>query len=515
MKIIFRVDASVQMGTGHVMRCLTLADSLRGAGAGVFFICRELPGHLCDFIDQKGYNVYRLPYRETDTFAIQEGTKHAKLLGVSMEADAEATESLLKRDQGIQWLIVDHYGIDKRWEARQRPYIKKIMVIDDLADRQHDCDVLLDQNYYEQSETRYDDLVPDHCKKLLGPKYVLLRPEFSEARKNLRNRDGIIRRILVFFGGADPENVTKKALEAVHLLNRPDIAVDVVVGSSNPHKENVKLLCVSMPNTHYYCQVENMAKMMFQADLCIGAGGSSVWERCSVALPSLVIAIAENQIQMIEIMAKDAFLLYGGWYKNVTVRHLNEDLQFLLRHRELLSWFSVRSQTLVDGNGTSRVQRLLQHDSESLQFRRIAPTDSKRVYEWRNHPEVRKYSFNSSFLEWEEHKRWFEKQLQSNDTIMLMAVIKNTPIGVLRYDFNIRHAKVSMYLDQSQIGIGIGANVLRQGNKWLKETYPEIESVNAEIMAENAASIKTFERAGFKKKHTTYSYSFWEDLVTF
>ncbi|HDL08410.1 MAG TPA: UDP-2,4-diacetamido-2,4,6-trideoxy-beta-L-altropyranose hydrolase [Desulfobacteraceae bacterium] len=232
--LIIRADASVQIGTGHVMRCLTLADELRERGADIIFVCREFDGNLCGYIEEKHYIVHRLPVSNEQEHNIEGNLKHAVWLGADWQTDARQVEEIIKGvDTPPDWLVVDHYAIDERWEGHLRPYCKKIMAIDDLADRPHDCDLLLDQNFYENLESRYDGLVPAWCKKLLGPKYALLRPEFREARKNLRKRDGHVKRIMIFFGGSDPSNETAKALEAVRMLNRPDIAVDVVVGAFN------------------------------------------------------------------------------------------------------------------------------------------------------------------------------------------------------------------------------------------------------------------------------------------
>ncbi|MFH1884106.1 MAG: UDP-2,4-diacetamido-2,4,6-trideoxy-beta-L-altropyranose hydrolase, partial [Planctomycetota bacterium] len=227
---IIRADASGQIGTGHVMRCLTLADELRGRGAEVIFVCREFAGNLCGYIEEKGYIVHRLPVSNDQEHDFESNLKHASWLGADWQTDARQVEEVFKDlDTHLDWLVVDHYALDEKWEGYLRPYVKKIMVIDDLADRAHDCDLLMDQNFHENLESRYDGLVPPGCIKLLGPKYAALRPEFREVRKNLRKRDGHVKRIMIFFGGSDPTNETAKTLEAMYMLNRPDVAVDVVV----------------------------------------------------------------------------------------------------------------------------------------------------------------------------------------------------------------------------------------------------------------------------------------------
>lgn len=330
----FRVDSSIQMGTGHLMRCLTLADALRKKESNVSFICRELPGNICDLIEKKGFKVYRLPYATVKYHSANQSSGYAQWLGVSWKEDAEQTMAVLaKEERVIDWLIIDHYALDKQWETLIRPFVGKIMVIDDLADRPHNCDLLLDQNLYEDIETRYEGLVPNHCQLLLGPRYALLRQEFIDARKNLRERDGSIKNILIFFGGVDPTNETLKALEAIQLLNRPDIAIDVVVGESNPHKDKIEDVCSAMPNAHYHCQVDSMAQLMANADLAIGGGGTTTWERCLLALPAIVLVIAENQMETTKAVAKAGAICNLGWSRLVSIEKLMAAIKKVLENK--------------------------------------------------------------------------------------------------------------------------------------------------------------------------------------
>jgi len=364
MKVFIRADASTQIGTGHVMRCLTLAGDLRQFGMEVSFISRELPGDLCDYVESKGFSVHRL-IAEVDS-----KVDYWEWLGENWLADAKKTREIILNQAGEQSdigsvntkdaisnqaslldeglinkssqiaaqvffasapngeggsninLVVDNYAIDHKWESFLRPYVNKILIIDDLANRTHDCDLLLDQNYYHDLEHRYDGLLPQTCRKLLGPEYALLRPEFHQAKKTLRKRDGKIRRILVFFGGSDPTNETKKALEAIKQLNRPEIAVDVVVGTANSYQEEIKQICSEMPNTTYHCQVENMAELMAAADLAIGAGGATTWERLYLELPTIAIAVAENQVETLEALGEAEMVWYLGKNNEMPLKSL-------------------------------------------------------------------------------------------------------------------------------------------------------------------------------------------------
>ncbi|UPW83778.1 UDP-2,4-diacetamido-2,4,6-trideoxy-beta-L-altropyranose hydrolase [Lysinibacillus sp. Ag94] len=276
--VIIRTDASVDIGSGHVMRCLTIAHNLKLEGCSVRFWMEPHAGNLIDYVAQQGY------------------------------------ETIVKAEQADLY-IIDHYGIDMEWEQNIRAYTKKIVVIDDLA-RVHDCDSLLDQNVVPNFEDRYDELVPKHCIKLLGPKYLIMREEFIEARHQIRQRNQEIQRLLVFMGGTDPTNETLKILNALEELTFAH--VDVVVGNGNVHKEEIEQICRER-NYHYHCQVSYMAQLMRQADFSIGAGGSSMWERCYVGLPSSSTIVANNQLITTNYADQLGAVINLGWHEDVTV----------------------------------------------------------------------------------------------------------------------------------------------------------------------------------------------------
>lgn len=302
MNILIRTDASVAIGSGHLMRCLTLADQLRSEGAEVAFICRDLPGSMFDLLHACGYRFAKLPVSEAGK--------------VVQKFDAEETIKAASQlfPHGADWLVVDHYELDAEWENMLRSNANRLMVIDDLANRSHDCDLLLDQNYYRDLGRRYQGLVPEQCVTLLGPSYVLLRPEFANARQRLRTRDGSVRRVLIFFGGSDPTNQTQKAVEALRMLERHDIEVDVVVGSANPNRNSIQTLCARIPNVVFHCQVPNMAELILNADLGIGAGGATMWERCCLGLPAITVVFAANQERATEDVAGIGAIEYLGWF---------------------------------------------------------------------------------------------------------------------------------------------------------------------------------------------------------
>lgn len=340
MNIVFRVDASICIGTGHVMRCITLADLLRAKGAQVFFVCASFEGNLNGLIINKGYRILLI---STINFHSTE------INSWDWQTDAVSTLDVLHSEKMVvDYLIIDHYGLDHRWEQQMRSYSKKIIVIDDSANREHDCDLLLDQNYYKDKNERYDGLVSPTCKRLLGPEYALLRTEFWEIGQAKIDRDGRVRRILVFFSGSDPTNETLKALDALMQIDRSMLHIDVIVGQSNPNREDIYLRCKALSNVHYHCQVENMAEMMANADLAIGAGGVTMWERCYLGLPAITIIIADNQRETTEAVAEYGAIWNLGWHEFVTSRNIADTINKAINSQLNLREMSKRALQLLN-----------------------------------------------------------------------------------------------------------------------------------------------------------------------
>jgi UDP-2,4-diacetamido-2,4,6-trideoxy-beta-L-altropyranose hydrolase len=295
MKVIFRVDASLQMGTGHVMRCLTLAQVLKENGADAEFICRKHKGNLIDKIRLSGFNVHELEvFEETE---VDNKLAHSHWLGATQQQDADDCINMFKAEK-LDWLIVDHYALDEQWQKRFKPYCEKLVVIDDLADRKHQCDILLDQTFGRQQED-YLTLTPKDCQLLLGSQYALLRPEFSEWREfSLERRSKPeFKQLLINMGGVDVDNVTEKILDRLELCNLSnDMSITVVMGGSAPYLESVKSKSITLPyKTEVKVDVGNMAELMANADIAIGASGATTWERCCLGLPTIQLITAYNQ----------------------------------------------------------------------------------------------------------------------------------------------------------------------------------------------------------------------------
>ena len=335
------------------MRCLTLADGLKVHGAKIRFVSRYLPEHLRSMLAEKGHEFVSLDSAQND-MSLDE-LAHAHWLGVSQAQDAADSIQALT-DEVWDWLVIDHYALDIRWESALRRSDKRIMVIDDLADRQHDCDVLLDQNFYADMQIRYTSKVPSHCALLMGPRYALLRDEFRQLHEQVRPRKGPVKRILVFFGGVDVDNYTGRAIEALTGIGESNLHIDVVIGAQHPCKEQIEAEC-ALRGFICHIQTDKMAELMATADLAIGAGGSAAWERCCLGLPALLVALAENQIDIAKGLDLYGASVYVGTLEMASPQVLRSETVNLLSALNRFKALSENAYSLVDGLGIDRVRQ--------------------------------------------------------------------------------------------------------------------------------------------------------------
>lgn len=356
LRVAFRTDASVQIGTGHVMRCLTLADALRAHGADCVFLCRPHEGNLLHQIAERGHCSLSLPPVPAESVARSpDDPSHADWLGLDWAQDADDMRQALA-GRAVDWLVVDHYAIDHRWESAMRGSCNRLLVMDDLADRKHDCDLLLDPSL-GRTPADYDDLMPAGAMKLLGPQHALLRPEFAELRAESLARRAApeLRHLLITMGGVDKDNVTESVLDALDAHDLPDdLRITVIMGPLSPGLPLVQARAAKMRRpTQVRVGVHNMAQLMTYSDLAIGAGGGTSWERCCLGLPGIVLALAENQIAMASTLQQA-----GAIVATTNAVEAAECLQGQLAAGTLagfLAGLSFGAASVTDGLGAARV----------------------------------------------------------------------------------------------------------------------------------------------------------------
>lgn len=507
MRILFRTDADKQIGTGHLMRCLALAERLHAEGDECTFLCRGAGlGVLAQRITDAGHHLIALPEAElsgggTDLPVLS----HAPWLPGGWQSDLDACLAGLGDQPVADWLILDHYALDHRWEAAMRNIAKRIMVIDDLADRLHDCDLLLDQNHVLGMDCRYDGCLPIACKKLLGPRYALLRSEFSHTVRVAGGRTPTqAPGLLVMFGGADAQNLTLRTVEVLAKLAWRG-AIDVVAGPLYPELPSLRAALNALPNARLHAPANDIAALMRAADLAIGSPGVASWERCACALPSLTIAQADNQEPIGEALA----IAGAHWYLGRAETVLDADIE-----AALLAWernsFACRAMSTVaasvcDGQGVFRVIRHLRELSFSI--RPVTTDDALLLFSWRNDERTRRYFFNSDPIAFSQHLEWLSATLSSASSTLLLAERGEVPVACIRFDCREHRATVSIYIDPDLHGQGIGATALSHAVGWVFELRPEVEIIEADVLTGNEPSQRVFRGAGFKSIWSRYELS--------
>lgn len=505
--IAFRTDASLEIGSGHVMRCLTLANALGKQGAECHFLCREHQGHLCKIIEAQGFAVHRLakdkPNIDNANISNHE-TAHAHWLGTSWMQDADACLPVLAKLKPT-WLVVDHYALDYRWEQEVIDKCSdsppRVLVIDDLADRRHFADVLLDQNLGRCSEDYYD-LVPETCNVLVGPRYALLRPEFAEWREiSLRRRtqEPRLQRLLINLGGVDKDNVTGQLLNALTNCDLPDeLQICVVMGATAPWREQVAAQASKMPwPTEVVVNATDIAKRMAEADIAIGAAGSTSWERCCLGLPTLMVVLADNQREIARALAEEGAVLLLD-LKNLSVS-LTTQLASI-KTFDKLQTLSRRAAALVDGEGAAYVLAT-QRPNDHQRLRPMREQDLEYVLEWRNHPNVRLHMYTQSIISMHEHRSWFERATLSSQRHLLIYEKDSKPLGFVNInvlDETAGRAEWGFYLAPDAprgSGRGLGQCTLVYVFANLK-----LHKLCGEALAGNHRSQRFHERLGFRRE---------------
>lgn len=500
MQVVFRTDASNTIGTGHIIRCLNLAHALQENGACILFICRDHEGHLCDQIKEQGFEIHKLPKPRGD-FVPNADTAHAAWLGAPWHKDATSTKAVIKTiPTKTDWLIVDHYGIDYRWENHLRPLVDNIMVIDDLADRIHNCDILLDQNLVQNYKNRYNHLVPEQCTRLLGPNYALLQPIYAKLHNRIPPRAGPIQRILISFGGVDLDNLTGLVLNTFIGLNRSDINVDVVLSNNSTHLASIQKMSIGHPNIHIYSTLPSLSTLIVKADLAIGAAGITNWERLCLGLPAIIVILADNQGAIANWLHHEGLVILLGHKNKISKNVVSHTLTKLINEGLEQTW-SHKCRHIVDGKGVERVSEILTiNPNIPLKVRNVQLNDEKLILSWANDPETRRQSFSPNFISEEEHRNWFWNRLRQIDTCKFYIIEseRNIPIGQVRFDKQDDGWAIDYSLAPQFRRRGLGQPLLKAGIHMLLSEEKKNTILYGTVKVGNIPSKKIFESLEFK-----------------
>jgi len=459
LQIAIRVDSSHEIGSGHVMRCLTLADSLKPHVENICFVCQRLSGDLVEFIIKKGYDV------ETNLAS------------------------------KVDWLIVDHYDLDKKWETEMRSFTDRIMVIDDLANRQHDCDLLLDQTHGRTVDD-YKELVPKNCRLLLGTDYALIASQFGKLRTSSlqrRKKNYHLKNILISMGGFDPNHVMEFVLNAIQQL-KIDKSINIMLGK--------------------HVDQSTFANMMLSADLAIAAGGTTSWERCCLGVPTVMITIADNQLNNANKLNQIGAVNYLGHYNQITSEKINQSVRkFIINPLELKNMSDIAA-TICDGHGARRIILEffpeLANDGSLVRFRRVDIKDAKIMFAWQQDPSTRRYARNPNPPLLSEHMVWLKKRLSDPDCIFNIILYRNQPAGILRLD------KITNESNAYEISIVTAPNYRRLGLagsalKLARKMFPHFE-FRAQVLPENNSSHHLFRKEGYELSDGIYIHKTKEKI---
>jgi len=517
LNILIRVDASLNIGSGHVIRCLTLAKKIKekDKNVNIIFVCRAHQGHMHENIEASGFICLLLDNDkesekniETDELGKNE---YLSWLGCSLAQDVKQTIEIAKKyslqhfsNATYDWLLCDHYAIEKTWQKRMREIVNNIFVIDDLANREHDCNVLLDQTF-NCKKNKYVNKIKEGTLQLLGTNYALLGNDYSKlrTRKLLQNRNNALqpRKILIFMGGSDKQNWTLKVLRVLNCFIKEstvflDIDVNIVIGAQYQYERELYSVISECPfKVNLLKNISSMAKTIAGSDLAIGAGGGSSWERCCLALPTLTCVVADNQSELSEKLEN-----FGAIIKWRTVSELLTELKGLFSSKNRLSKISLAASKVCDGEGASRVSDMILNMNE-LSIRNATIDDSELYLQWRNDPVVRANAFNTNKITLEIHNNWYTKKINDYFSQFYLLHKNKEPVGQVRFELNEieTEAEINYSIAHDFRGKGLALALMKKSVDTVFQEKKSLNKLIAKVKRENVASNRVFDKLEFKK----------------
>ena len=477
LTVCFRADGSASIGAGHIGRCLALARAIQRRGGKAVFVSKELGGVAGSMIADSGFESRLIEAASPD-----------------WKDDAAET---CRHSADADWIVVDSYALDRSWHRAARANGAKILVIDDLADRELDCDILIDPGRPDPAE--YRPLSPPGCRFFCGPKYALLNREFRLSG----NEDRIAEQsrkldLMVFFGSADRRGLTETTIETLSAIPATRaLRVHVVVTSSNSRRREIADACRMAENLIVHEDVRDMAAFQSGMDLAIGAGGVSLWERCCAGLPGIGVCLNENQRAGIDAAVAAGAVVPMEPEQLESPAALEKNLRVLLENPGRRAEMKESGKRLVDGYGTDRVAAMMGR----LTLRPATQDDCRRVWEMANDPDVRKMAFNTDTIAWADHIAWFEAKTATPGSMLLIAENEAAPVGKILFDWKPTdgHAEIDISVVRERRNAGLGLEILLKGIEIYRRRH-EGRSITASVKTANTASLGLFETAGFERR---------------
>jgi UDP-2,4-diacetamido-2,4,6-trideoxy-beta-L-altropyranose hydrolase len=495
MRIALRVDASPAIGLGHLQRCLALAHALRATGAEIVFVFRALGIDVAQRVADAGFTGHCLPNPQAD-FHPGAAPPHAAWAGPPWYQDAHDTVTALA-PAPPEWLIVDHYAFDNQWQRAVAAQLRcRVAVIDDLADRDLEADLLLDHNLATPDHRhKYGGRVSDQTPILGGPRFALLGPAYATAQRYQPH--DTVRSIGIFMGGTDPSNLSNTALQACRDAAAFTGPIEIVSTRANPHLAALKAAVASHPQNRLSLDLSDLAAFFSRHDLQIGAGGGASWERCCIGAPTLAVVAASNQMSVVPALAETDAVATLCAHELPGVRTIGNAVEALIDDPERRRALSEHSRALVDGKGALRAALYLM--KSALTVRTATLLDGERMHGWRNHPATRATAHDTAEIALEDHMAWLRNTLDNPLRTLLVGSIGPVDVGVVRFDQGKNNeVEVSIYLDPAFTGLGLGAHLLGAGEAQLRSRGIQTGVLTASVLAGNTASGQLFANAGYR-----------------
>ncbi len=485
--LFIRSDATQSMGTGHIMRCIALAQAWKKRGGSVTFIS-HCPNHkISDRIESEGFDLVRIKEICPCIHDIEDTLK--VLQNQSSDADGNATGR-------YNWVILDGYHFSPDYQKNIMAAGFKLLVIDDYNHLDHyNADILLNQN---MGSNHYSYSCSPDTIKLLGTKYVLLRSEFLLPQSIKKIVPAKAKNILVTMGGADPDNVTLKIIQAINKIDNPDLKFNIIVGPTNPN-----INCLSKASQNQFSNINlidnaDMQAMMAWAHLCVTAGGSSCWELCFMQVPFIIIVIAENQAELTAGLEQAGAAVSLGKQEHLKLDDITQSILSLSCDMKTREKFRTASIKIVDGKGIKRIIR--QMVAYKCRLRPAGIKDAKLLFELANDRTVRSSSFNSDPILWEDHLLWLNQKLKDKNSWIFIAENHiGDPIGQIRFDKTDKILKISYALDKLFRGLGLGKTLLKSGIQTIQAKIHKPVILQGAVKKNNIASKTSFKNSGFAR----------------
>ncbi|MCH2200470.1 MAG: UDP-2,4-diacetamido-2,4,6-trideoxy-beta-L-altropyranose hydrolase [Fuerstiella sp.] len=475
--LVVRTDAGIEIGTGHVMRCLALCQAWQDLGGNVIVVSSNLPQHLSDRLDQEGFQLEQIEVSP----------------GSNADADQTATLASLMKTTTV---VVDGYHFSDSFRQRLRNCGCRVIAIDDWGEATA-ADVVLNQNL-NASVDDYPNLAADSAI-LAGCQFALLRREFREQRQQCNRIRTSPDRVLVSCGGSDPQNATTKILKSLDCPALEVLEVVVVAGGCNRRANQLRELSKSLrADVRIEHNCRDMASLMNWADIAIVAAGSTCWELACVGVPMIAAITTDNQVRLAQSVAENGLGWNVGWIQQLSPARIPEIFTQIRSDSKQLSRVSHAGRNIVDGRGAMRVARRLA--DPALNLRPACFKDSRLLWQWRNEKTVRQTSFSTDPVPWKDHNQWFESRLQQSECQILIAENeKGQPIGQVRLDLEDHRATISVSIAAEFRAFGFGTALIRAATNRAFVNH-RVEFVDAFIRDDNKASQAAFIKAEYDRQ---------------